>query len=176
MKDYFVSYARSILGNWQDVTWGCIVVVSAIIFIVGLFKKPLFNKIPNKLVRKVVLSFVSIILVIPATCIMCVADGQGFEYYWAIVLQNSVATIVTYWLYENTLFRNLISYIGKKAVARFGGVIVDCFHFKNNKKAVKLLQVENDELKEDVMAELENSDIKGQLNGTQDDPTDLSNL
>ena len=137
--DKLIFVIELILANWQRVLTGGVILTSAIIFLVGTLKKVgLFDKIKNKLLRKVVLSFTSIVLVFPATALYFVADGINFDYYWYGCAGAAVATIITYWLYENTALRDGIGFIGEKTVSKWFGVLVSAFASKKSNKETTL--------------------------------------
>ena len=130
---------------------------SAVIVIMGVLKKFLFDKVQNKLVRKVLLAFTSVFLSFIGTLIYFLADGINFDYYGIGSALNAVLTIVMYWLYENTLLRNFVQYVGEKAISAALKFILT----KNNKEE-KLLKAE---VKSEVKAKAEKYDY-----------TDLTNL
>jgi hypothetical protein len=68
-----------LMANWQRAITGGIIVACAVIFIMGILKKALLGKITNKLLRKVVLSFASLVLTFPATALYFVGDNISFE-------------------------------------------------------------------------------------------------
>lgn len=115
----FEFYLKILLANWKRALVGGVIVVSAIIVLMGILKTGVINKIKNKLVRKVVLAFGSIALVLPCTALYFVGDGINFDHYWLGCAMNAVAVILTYWLYENTALRNLIHKIGSVTLGKF---------------------------------------------------------
>ena len=99
--------------------YGGLITVSVTIFLVGALKALIGNKIQNKLVRKTVLSFVSVALVAPITAIyLALNTVNGFTYYWYIYAFNAVCTIVVYWFYENTHLRELLALIGRNTILK----------------------------------------------------------
>ncbi len=125
-----------LFAHWGQALIGGVILVSAIIVIMGILKKAIIGKIENKLLRKVVLSFTSILLVFPCTAIYFASDKISFDYYWYACALMCVATILTYWLYENTCLRNLISVIGNKVILRYLAVLLSPL-FKDEKQDVK---------------------------------------
>lgn len=111
-------YVDLLLANWQKALYGGIIVVSAVIVIMGILKVA-FNKINNKLLRKFLLSFSSVVLVLPVTAIYFAGAGINFDYYWVGYGLCAFATIIVYWLYENTCLRDLIHKIGSLSIAKF---------------------------------------------------------
>ena len=101
------------------VIYGGIISVSVTIFLMGIFKTLVGNRIQNKLVRKTVLSFLSIILVAPTTAIYLMTNtANGLNYFWYIYAFNSICTIVIYWFYENTQLRELLAVIGRNTLGK----------------------------------------------------------
>lgn len=111
----FISYY---IGDWKNVFIGALIVMGVVIFLMGILKNALFNRIKNKLLRKVLLSFCSLALVLPATFAYSIYQGLDMQYFWALYALNAIGTIVVYWFYENTGFRNLLSLIGRNTLVR----------------------------------------------------------
>lgn len=110
-----------ILSDWKTVLLGGLIVVSVVIFLMGVLKKILFDKVKNKMLRKTLLSFSSIILVAPATAVWIVSKGWSWDWnvFWTLYAVNSVATVLIYWFYEGTHVRELLSLIGKNTIAKW---------------------------------------------------------
>lgn len=119
MRDWIVTNGRFILSNWQLILIGGVVAVGVVIFLMGLFKKFIADKIGNKDLRKAVLFFSSIILAAPATLVYMVSNGMSLEYFLALYLVNAVCTVVIYQFYECSAIRKVLSFIGEKAVTRY---------------------------------------------------------
>lgn len=136
--DKLIFVLQLIIANWQRVLTGGVILTCAIIFLMGVLKKAVLGKIGNKLLRKVVLAFSSVILVFPATALYFVADGINFDYYWYGCAGAAVATILTYWLYENTGLRNVIDLVGEKTVYKYLGVLVSSFTSKKSNATTKV--------------------------------------
>lgn len=120
-----MAYFSTLLENWRLVLQGGIIVVSAVIVIMGMMKK-LFDKIPNKLLRKFLLALTSVVVVLPVTAIYFVSRGIDYKYFWIDYALLSIATIVTYWLYENTCLRDLIHLLGSLTIGRLIKHFVGC--------------------------------------------------
>ena len=138
-KYYFGVYKMTnivsvLLANWKTALIGGVVVVSAIIVIMGALKF-LFNKIKNKYLRKTLLAFSSVLLAMPATAIYFASAHISFHYYWIGYGMTAVATIITYWLYENTCLRELIQKIGTLTIGKVWSAIVEKIGGKNSKEA-----------------------------------------
>ena len=116
MVEWITSFWNYAISNGQVLLVGGAIVVGAVIFLIGVMKKLFLDKIPNKLVRKMVLSFLSLILVFPATIVTLIYNGVDMQYLWVLYGINAVSTIVVYWFYENTGMRNLFALIGKNTV------------------------------------------------------------
>lgn len=144
--------------NWQTVLTGGIILTCAIIFLMGVLKKFLVGKIENKLLRKVALSFLSLIMVFPATALYFVSESVPFGYYWYACAGVAILTVLTYWLYENTGLRNLISLIGEVTIGKWVTVLVAAFTGRksNEETKVELISVTED-LKATVREEVAKS-------------------
>lgn len=115
--DFILSHGDSLLS-------GGLIVVGVVIFIMGVLKTALINKISHKLARKIILSFLSILLVFPATVISNYAQGLGTEFLWVTYAINASATIIVYWFYENTGFRSLLELIGKTTLHKIATSVI----------------------------------------------------
>jgi hypothetical protein len=113
-----------ILIHGESLLSGGLTVVGIVIFIMGVLKTALINRISHKLARKIILSFLSILLVFPATVISNYAQGLGTEYLWVTYAINASATIIVYWFYENTGFRSLLELIGKTTLNKIASSVV----------------------------------------------------
>lgn len=118
MKEWIVSLIQYAVSNYQTILVGGSIVVGVVIFLTGILKKFLFNKIQNKLARKIVLSFFSLVLAIPATLGIALYNKMDMNYFWVFYAINAVSTILIYWFYENTGLRDLLSLIGENTVSK----------------------------------------------------------
>ena len=156
-----------LMANWQRAITGGIIVACAVIFIMGILKKALLGKITNKLLRKVVLSFASLILTFPATALYFVGDNISFRWYWYGCALMCVLTILTYWLYENTGLRDLITLIGRNTVGKYATVLIAALAAgKGNADTKSQLTKTTEALKDEVKKELkktvkEDYELKG---------------
>lgn len=130
--DKFMLILELIVANWQMVLTGGVILTCSIIFLMGILKKIVLGKIANKLLRKVVLSFSSVVLVFPATALYFVGEGINFDYYWYGCTFAAIATVVVYWLYENTGLRDLIDLIGRNTVGKWASVLISSFTKKKS--------------------------------------------
>ena len=159
--------AKVLFHNWHRAAVGGIIVACSVIFLMGILKKFVFNKVQNKLARKVLLSLCSVVLVFPVTALYFVSDNINFQWYWWGCLLTSMLTILTYWLYENTGLRNAIGAIGELTVNKWVKVIYVAFMNKVESNALKnQLAMTTAELKEEVRKEIHNTikedkDLKG---------------
>jgi hypothetical protein len=119
MQEFIAKYASLIFANWQRALLGGIIVVSVVIVLLGCLKGALINKITNKLARKIILAFSSVVLVFPLTALYFVVDGINFDHYWLGSAMNVVLTILAYWAYENTALRDFIHWVGKTVINKF---------------------------------------------------------
>ena len=156
-----------LLHNWHRAAMGGIIVACSVIFLMGILKKFVFNRVHNKLARKILLSFCSVVLAFPITALYFVTDNINFNWYWWGCLLTAGLTIITYWLYENTGLRNLIGLIGEITVNKWVKVIYVAFMNKAENTALKnQLAMTTAELKEEVRKEIHNTikedkDLKG---------------
>lgn len=118
MKEWLIEAARYALSDWHNLLVGGVIVMSVVIFLIGFFKKIIFDRIKNKLVRKIVLAWTSVIMALPFTAGMCLVKGFNFDYFWLIYACYAAGTILGYWLYENTGLRNGIHWIGQNTVMK----------------------------------------------------------
>lgn len=159
--------AKVLLHNWHRAAMGGIIVACSVIFLMGILKKFVFNRVQNKLARKILLSFCSVVLTFPVTALYFVSDNINFQWYWWGCLLTSILTILTYWLYENTGLRNVIGVIGELTVNKWVRVIYVAFMNKLENTALKnQLAMTTAELKEEVRKEIHNTikedkDLKG---------------
>lgn len=132
--DFFVTAVQIALANWQRTLIGGAVVICSLIVFLGSIKELVFGKIKNKNLRKSLLAFTSLALVLPFTAITFLIDRINFDYYWYACAMLAPCVIIVYWFYENTNLRALIQTLGEKTwnkiVVYFATVIVD----KDNEK------------------------------------------
>lgn len=159
--------ATTLFHNWHRAVMGGIIVACSVIFLMGILKKFVFNRVRNKLARKVLLSFGSVVLVFPITALYFVSDNISFTWYWWGCLLATVLTICTYWLYENTGLRNVIGMVGELTVNKWVKLLYVAFMAKMDRTATKnQLAMTTVELKEEIRAEIhtkikEDNDLKG---------------
>ena len=136
MLEYIQTVAAQIGDHINDIFLRGVTMVSAIIVAIGLLKPLIFDKIPNKHVRKVALALTNVAACWATVLVYFVVCGYGFDYYVLASTALSVSCIITYWLYENTCLRNLIGLIGgmvlKKLLGFFSFAASD-----NDKEAIK---------------------------------------
>ena len=167
--EYAYQIIQILFLNWQKALMGGVIVPCTVIFLMGILKRLLDNTqlFANKNVRKAFLSFVSLALTFPITAFYFLADGISFDYYWVGCILTCLATIVTYWLYENTCFRNLIHTIGATTVGKYWEAIKVIICEKKKEKALShSLAMPTEELKDVVKKEIkkyvkEDTDLKG---------------
>ena len=148
-----------VVSDWQSFLVGGIVVVGVVMFLMGVLKSTVFDRIKNKMLRKTLLSFVSVILVAPSTAVYMFS--KGWEWSWGsfmiLYMVNTVATVVFYWFYEGTHLRELLSLIGKNTVMKWvnvlkgGGSLVEVAE-EVDKHAVQ--QIKNAEYDEEDLKDL----------------------
>lgn len=99
-------------SNFADFCVVGFAVVSAIIFIIGILKHFAFDKIKTKLVRKVSIAMTDVAFSFGGTAVAYWIEDVNFGSYIVGACAVFVATIVVYWLYENTLLRDAIHKTG----------------------------------------------------------------
>lgn len=149
MKEWIVSAMQYTLSNWQSLLVEGVIAVGVVIFLMGVLKKLFLDKIPNKLVRKIVVSFLSLIIVLPATVIVIIYNRLDMTYFWVFYAINAAATILLYWFYENTGLRNLLSLIGKNTVYKLLGCL-----FNKEKNISDDLEKTMEEINKDTVSML----------------------
>lgn len=112
IKDLFGIF----MGHQEEIVTAVIIMVSAVIVFMGILKAVLFNRIKNKSIRCVALSFTSVALTFGAVAIYFAINTVDFKWFWLCGTAVSIAMIVTYWLYENTQLRTGIHKIGSLVV------------------------------------------------------------
>lgn len=134
--------------NWQDVVLFAAIIVCSVIAMVGSIKPFISKKITNKLVRKIVLSVMSLVLVLPFTAFIFLVNKYSFDIYWYCVFALMLIEIIVYWLYENTGLRNGINKLGsfcfRKIFVSICASVVD----SDNKATREKLVATNKELKD----------------------------
>ena len=159
--------AKFLFMNWHRAVMGGIIVTCSVIFLMGILKKFIFNKVKNKLARKALLYFCSIVLVFPITALYFVSDNISFTWYWWGCLLSAMLMIVTYSLYENTGLRNIIDLIGGLVVNKWLKVIYEAFMNKaENTELENQLVMSTEQLREEVRKEIhtkfkEDNDLNG---------------
>jgi hypothetical protein len=141
------------------VMYGGLITVGVTIFLMGVLKKLFGDKIQNKLVRKTVLAFFSVVLVAPITATYLIFNtASGIDYFWYMYALNAIGTIVVYWFYENTHLRELLALIGRNTIMKVFTAIfkkdkdttvqnVTSSIRDDAKKIVKSVKYEDDDLK-----------------------------
>ena len=112
------------MNSRDEFTTAVIIMVSAVIVLMGILKSILFNRIKNKSVRCVVLSFSSLALMFATLAVFFVINGFDFKWYLLSGTVVSCIMIVTYWLYENTKLRDAIHKIGSFVITKLFNKIV----------------------------------------------------
>lgn len=154
MKDWILMAFGYFFSEWWSLLMGGTVVVSVVMFLMGVLKKLLINRIKYPLLRKVILAWLSIVVVLPVTYVSVLYNGFNQEYFWLIYGVNCVATIVIYWFYENTAFRDALALLGKNTLGRIIGKSQSKADIESalkdaNAEASKLLKTESKKYKED---------------------------
>lgn len=162
MFNFMITATKYVLADWQRFLIGGLIVISAIIAIEGILKAVLFNKVKNKTLKKVLLAFSSIALVFPTSAVYLWLEKIPFDYYWYSVLVLSILTVLSYWLYENTAFRNLFSFVSKKILIKLRDILDKAFS-SDTTDLTKEISTAYAELKKDTqkkLSETKNTDLK----------------
>lgn len=154
--------------NYQDIIVCGLIMVSAIIVAIGLLKPLLFNRIPNKHIRKAALALSNVAACFLTVLVYFFVRGFTFEYYIIASTALSVTCIVTYWFYENTCLRNLIGLIGsivlrkvlKVSLFALTAEDVDAVKAELKKTGEELKAHTKQELKKTVNQVKEDKDLK----------------
>lgn len=142
MREWIIACARYFLSDWRSLLIGGVVVVGVVIFLMGVLKKTFINKVKNTIARKVILSWASVVMTLPATAVSIFCNGYDFQYFWGIFAVNAVSTILIYWFYENTALRDALALLGKKTI----GMIVAVYTKEDAKTVVKDINQEAENL------------------------------
>ena len=105
------------MNNTEEIFTAVIVMVSAVIVLMGILKAALFNRIKNKGLRCVALSFSSLAIMYAAVAVYFLINTVDFKYYAICGSLVCVAMIVIYWFYENTYLRAGIHKIGSFVIS-----------------------------------------------------------
>ena len=108
IKDLFDIF----MGSQEEIVTAVIIMVSAVIVFMGILKAVLFNRIKNKHLRCVALSFTSVALMYGVVAVYFAINTYNFKWFLPCGTLVCIAMIVTYWLYENTQLRTGIHKIG----------------------------------------------------------------
>lgn len=130
------NFFTSLFTDGQQFIIMGVVMVSAIIVLIGLLKPFTFDKIPYKELRRAALALTNVGFSFAATAICFWIYSIPFMYYWYGAVLVTVATILTYWLYECTPLRSTIHFIGSHTLGKLIPV------FFNNKNDVDKLKKE----------------------------------
>ena len=144
-------------ANYNDILVCGVIMVSAIIVAIGLLKPLLFNKIPNKHVRKAALALTNVAACFGTVFVYFFINGYGYEHYIAASVALSASCIITYWLYENTCLRDLIGVIGNIVLRRVLKVSIFAVTTDDVNAVKTELKKAGDELKAHTKAELKKS-------------------
>ena len=147
-------------GNFYDSIVAGVIMVSAIIVFIGLMKPLVFDRISCKPLRKVLVAFTDIAMCFGATAITFWVKDIAFTYYLYASAFVSVGSIVVYWLYENTLFRNLIHKIGSITLKRIYKIINSFVEKEDVEEIKKELKNVSNELKSTAKKEIKDATKK----------------
>lgn len=116
---YFAGLGGYVVADSHKILTGGVTVVGVVIFLMGLLKNVgIIKNMKNKILKRVLLSWTSILLVTAFTVLSVWLNELRQEHFWVICVMNSISTIVLYWLCEGTALKDGIAFIGKHTVAK----------------------------------------------------------
>ena len=155
MLENIKTFIQMVIADWQNFLLGGIVIVSAIIVAIGMLKPLIASKITNKRAKKAILAALDVVFSFAGTAIQFWVTEMPFEHYVVASIMHLFATIVVYWLYENTSFRDAIHFIGSTTLNKVGYVALSNFVKKNETPEQKLNSIKS-ELAQNTLPELKN--------------------
>jgi hypothetical protein len=130
MENWVLSY---VVSDWWNLLVGGVLVVSIVIFLMGVLKGVVVNQIKNHLIRKVILAWGSLLLTVAVTLITSIFQEFAVSVFAIKCVLNCIGTILTYWVYENTALRDSLSIFGKKILTK---LVFCAFQSKDAKKTI----------------------------------------
>lgn len=127
MLEHLASFWDALKPNFNDFVIEGVIMISAIITILGILKKFLFNKIKNKAVRKFLLSITSLVFVFVGTGAKFIIKSTPFADYLLYAIAYSLGTIVIYWFYESFGIRLGLHEIGKLTLNKLWKLVCKIF-------------------------------------------------
>lgn len=170
MANFIATAFALAVANWKQVVIVAAIIVSSVIFIVGGVKT-FVRKINNPKLRKVILAFTSLALIFPVAAIAYLINKAPFEYYLLGCIALMPCVIVSYWLYEYTLFRDLVDLVASKTIGRLVLVFAEGVIENDNRKTQEKLINANKELKDFTANEINKTVLAAKKKDN-----DLSNL
>ena len=117
--NYFAGLGGYVVADSHKLLTGGVTVVGVVIFLMGLLKNVgIIKNMKNKILKRVLLSWTSILLVTVFTVLSVWLNELRQEHFWAICVMNSISTVVLYWLCEGTALKDGIAFIGKHTIAK----------------------------------------------------------
>ena len=98
MKEFF----DFVMQNQEGFITAVIIMVSTVIVFMGILKGAIFDRIPNKAVRRIVVFLTSIGVMFGATAILFVVNPISWDFYLPFAVTNNLAMIIVYCIYEVT--------------------------------------------------------------------------
>lgn len=142
---------KAFIENWQEVAIGAVIICCASIVLVGLVKNFIAKKVQSKNIRKMIYFILSIVFVFAVSAVYFAIESVPFKYYLWSVAGLVPCVIVVYSLYENTLLRDLINYIGKRFLSTIIPSFVKSLKNGDSKEETKeKLQKEIESVKEET--------------------------
>ena len=152
------------LENWQDVLVGGVIVAWSVIFMIGVAKRLGLGNIRNKHLKRAILYFGSLSMVLPTTALYLMLEGVDFQYYWYACIGVGIIMTVTYAFYENAGVRALVHCVGEKTVGRVFKTLCLALRDKaDGDDTIQRLTMTTAELKEEVRR-----DLKGHVKEDRD--------
>lgn len=157
-----MDFAQHLANNWQDVIIAGVIVCCVNVFLTGVFKNLVGNRVTNARARKVLLFSFSILLLAPVVFAYLMIAGENLRYFVGCYLAVIPAEIVFYAFYENSLLRDFVNFVAKKFIGKIAPVVLEGMEKKEpiEKKAeIALSTVKEDvtnKIKRSVDSDLEN--------------------
>lgn len=141
-------------GNAKNNIMTGVIMVSAIIVFIGLLKPLLFDRIKVKAFRKAAIALSEIVVCLATVAVAFWVNHFNFHYYLYASAGLFIATVVTYWFYENTCLRNLIHKVGSIALAKIFGITEGLLKPKTNAQIKSEIKMVHTDIKRAVRNEL----------------------
>ncbi len=141
-------------GNAKNNILTGVIMVSAIIVFIGLLKPLLFDRIKVKALRKAIIALSEIAICFTTVAVAFWVNHFNFHYYLYASAGLFIATVITYWFYENTCLRNLIHKVGSITLGKIYGIAVGLLKPRDKQEIKAEIKKVNTDIKKAVHNEL----------------------